>query len=375
MLSRPRYAADLELAILLECGHRCAHCGRACSLQQAFIVPWHVADSPSAVDLICLCEACEIERNAKTLTEETLGRYKQDPWVRQQSRGQHIPKGAMDTVDLMVDTRDVAGFDRADVSQWLLQAVAAFLDVSLEEASVVRIEKGHSVKVTLSLPRRIAARLVRGYGQEHARLIEFLEPILLVEYLGNPALKYTELGGKAGNWPPADPLAYLCSAEFHTQWEDLALRFTRENPSRDYIDASAFLITWLEEQLSADPGFFRFKQFTTPFAFRAWLEEALWDAADKAAAARARDEFLTAPPSDLDLNSRELTPEELADLPDLRELLEALPFPQKEVFFRHFFYREPLAAIGAEFGWTPKDVESYYIEAVDLLIGEEGDLN
>lgn len=94
---RPAIPADIERAILIESGHRCAVCGDACPLERAHIIPWHKSREHKAVDLICLCASCHERADLEKWGEKTLREYKKNPWVmRQRSRMEsHIQQGAM----------------------------------------------------------------------------------------------------------------------------------------------------------------------------------------------------------------------------------------------------------------------------------------
>src|ERR1043165_7033179 len=81
MPDRPRIPADIERAILVECGHRCAVCCEGTPLERAHKVPWHQSHEHKAADLICLCANCHQRADNENWGEKMLREYKLKPCI------------------------------------------------------------------------------------------------------------------------------------------------------------------------------------------------------------------------------------------------------------------------------------------------------
>lgn len=81
--NRPAIPAEVERAIFVEAGHRCACCGTTFPLERAHIVPWRESRDHSARNLLCLCANCH-EMADRDWDRTTFYDYKARPWVSRQ---------------------------------------------------------------------------------------------------------------------------------------------------------------------------------------------------------------------------------------------------------------------------------------------------
>lgn len=78
---RLKISSEVSRRVLIESGHRCAVCGEACPLERAHIIPWSSSRDNRPENLICLCANCHQRADHERWGEETLRRYKENPWV------------------------------------------------------------------------------------------------------------------------------------------------------------------------------------------------------------------------------------------------------------------------------------------------------
>jgi HNH endonuclease len=83
-VNRQAIPAEVERAVLIEAGHRCAVCGIPTPLERAHIVPWRDRKEHTAANLICLCANCHERSHKESWGQKTLREYKQHPWVYRQ---------------------------------------------------------------------------------------------------------------------------------------------------------------------------------------------------------------------------------------------------------------------------------------------------
>jgi DNA-directed RNA polymerase specialized sigma24 family protein len=159
-------------------------------------------------------------------------------------------------------------------------------------------------------------------------------------------------------------VAYARSPEFGEALLDLANQLAARYPYMDFSDAVAHVFTWLDGRLEREPGFVSAKRFPTLSAFRAYLRQAVWNAARLAERKRQRHEPIEALPADRPIARQELGPEERSSL---LGLVGTLQEPHKSIFVRYFLEEEELSSLAAAYGCTEGEVRCLYEEAVDRI--------
>ena len=89
-------------------------------------------------------------------------------------------------------------------------------------------------------------------------------------------------------WPPADGRAYIRSEHFAHLLVDLAGSLAARYSGMDFTDAVAQVFAWFDGKLAEDPRFINRRRFRTEGALRAYLRQALWNAARLAERRRKR---------------------------------------------------------------------------------------
>jgi acyl carrier protein len=136
-------------------------------------VPWSKKNSHREEDLICLCAGCHQRADLEKWGDAVLREYKSKPWVlRKYDERTTVPSTDQVMVSLVLRIND---FDK-EHERLLLLALAAFLDISPSDISVHAVEPG-SIKLTLSLPRKAAGKLVEAFNKRNAELLAFLQEV------------------------------------------------------------------------------------------------------------------------------------------------------------------------------------------------------
>src|SRR6185503_21058975 len=78
---RLKVPAEIERALLIECGHRCCACGEGLGLEKAHIIPWKDKHEHLFEDLLVLCAVCHTRSHDEKWDRNTLRAYKEEPWV------------------------------------------------------------------------------------------------------------------------------------------------------------------------------------------------------------------------------------------------------------------------------------------------------
>ena len=77
MAKRPPIPAELERAVLIECGHRCAiPACRQAPVELAHIVPWSRCKAHTFDNLIALCPTCHTRYNKGEINRKSMRIYK-----------------------------------------------------------------------------------------------------------------------------------------------------------------------------------------------------------------------------------------------------------------------------------------------------------
>jgi tetratricopeptide (TPR) repeat protein len=164
--------ADIQRAVLVEAGHRCAVCGESCPLERAHIVPWSVVKSHCVENLICLCANCHERADKEKWGQKTLEYYKKHPWVMRRT----LPDGDIIercAVTLRINDLDLPHFD-ARARRLFIHSIAGFLGISPESIEIVEAEDG-SVIVTVELAETEARRLLEAIEANDETLTQILK--------------------------------------------------------------------------------------------------------------------------------------------------------------------------------------------------------
>jgi len=165
-------------------------------------------------------------------------------------------------------------------------------------------------------------------------------------------------------WPPPDALAFIRSPEFGELLIDLVDLLAERYRHMDFSDAVAHVFAWFDGRLAREPGFLNGSRFPSPSAFRAYLRQAVWNAARLAERKRKRHERVVALPTDQPITTQEMGYEERDEL---LLLIESLQDPHKLVFTKCFFEEQDLSDIAAVYDWPEEQVKQIYEEAIDQI--------
>ncbi|MCF7961687.1 MAG: HNH endonuclease [Pirellula sp.] len=153
---RPAIPAEIERAILIEAGHRCAVCGDSCPLERAHIIPWNKSREHRFEDLICLCAGCHSRADGEKWGERTLRLYKEEPWILRKN----LKPDAIANRQRVTMRFDLSFENFDDAQQRLVVfGLASFLGIKPDEVKIVEVEPG-SVIMTLELPEASATQLL-----------------------------------------------------------------------------------------------------------------------------------------------------------------------------------------------------------------------
>jgi hypothetical protein len=165
-------------------------------------------------------------------------------------------------------------------------------------------------------------------------------------------------------WPPADGDGYIRSKVFGQTLLDIAHRLAEKYRHMDFTDAVAQVFEWFEQRLQREPDFLSAGRFPTADAFRAYLRQAVWNAARAAERKRANRRRIEALSAERPITSGDLEPNERDQLLDL---VEQLREPHKSIFTMIFFDETEPQAVASIFDRTEEDVHRIYGEAVDEI--------
>src|SRR5882724_8022037 len=122
---RPEIPAEITRLLMVECGHRCAACGEATSLEKAHIVPWSEKKEHKFENLLVLCAVCHKRSEDEKWDRLTLHGYKKNPWIaRYRSQLDGSPRAVVELkLDLSPENFGNEERDR------VIAAVSAALDI------------------------------------------------------------------------------------------------------------------------------------------------------------------------------------------------------------------------------------------------------
>lgn len=160
---------------MIECGHRCACCGEATSLEKAHIVPWNHTNEHTFYNLVVLCAVCHTRSHDEHWDRRTLHEYKRRPWVaRYRSQSDGSPRAI---AEFQLDLAPEA-FGEPERNR-VLAAVSAALDICPKQAVIVSIRSG-SIIVDIELPEG-AVDALRDSEQLQDKVRELVAPIILTK--------------------------------------------------------------------------------------------------------------------------------------------------------------------------------------------------
>jgi hypothetical protein len=246
---------------------------------------------------------------------------------------------------------------------WLRTTLATFLDIAPDSIRLASTKGGESVTCVLELPQQSGKRLVAAYARSDPELELLLAPLVLSQHAGKPAVCELRLRQRP-EWPPPDIEGFIRGDRFLKLVNGLGEGLTRVYPHMRYADALALIFDWFERRIGEDPEFITLQTFPTFNSFRAYVKQAVFNAAGLAEQARQRRDEVTALPTDQFIVAH---PMESGEREDLIERVEALPFQPKLVFKALFFDEETVPELADRYGWAPEDIWAAYHEAIDLL--------
>jgi uncharacterized protein len=175
--NRPAIPKDIERAILVESGHRCAACCDPTPLERAHIIPWSKVKEHKVENLICLCANCHQRADTEPWDQKTLQEYKKFPCVM---RKLEIERSLND-----LKAEAVVLFD-CDLETFLAEqerikaAIACYEEIN--QASVrIKVVKANSVLAIIEMPKEATQNLVTAINNKNELLLELLSPIKVIE--------------------------------------------------------------------------------------------------------------------------------------------------------------------------------------------------
>jgi hypothetical protein len=174
-----------------------------------------------------------------------------------------------------------------------------------------------------------------------------------------------ETGAKPGAaWPPTNGLRFIRGEAFGRLLLEVAEQLVRRYPNRDFTDGVAQVFAWFDGKLKQNRRFINGRRFPNEGAFRAYLRQAVWNAARAAERGRRKGRVVRAMAADENLVSTAPGPQQMAML---RESVTALSEPYKSVLEQIFYEESDLAHVAELLGRTRRQAEQLYDEAIDRL--------
>jgi hypothetical protein len=164
------------------------------------------------------------------------------------------------------------------------------------------------------------------------------------------------------SWPPDGP-SYIRTEEFGQLLISIALDLQSRYSTMDFADAVALVFTWFDQKLENNRDFISRTRFPTPSAFRAYLRQAMWNAARVAERERKRHERLIA----LRIDRATEEPPTAEEVAILHEYVGRLPERHKAVFEGIFMNETEPHILAGLLGLSEDEIENVYEEAIDML--------
>ena len=175
--NRPAIPKEIERAILVESGHRCAACCEPTPLERAHIIPWSKVKEHKVENLICLCANCHQRADNEPWDQKTLHEYKKNPCVTRRL----IAELSQDRLNAEAQVL----FD-VDLETFILEqerikaAIACFTEIN--QTSVrIKVVKVQSVLAIIEMPKFAAQDFVIAINDKNEKLLELLSPIKVIE--------------------------------------------------------------------------------------------------------------------------------------------------------------------------------------------------
>ena len=143
-MTRSRIPAEVQRAVRIQSGDRCAVCGCGAGLEFATIRPWHESGDVSGENLICLCASCHARADQQNWDEKTLRAYKDKPWVaRQYERARaDVSKVGVFSTRITIQIELAEHETAVDVAEFIRAAIARFDDAATVRTHVTAIGRG-----------------------------------------------------------------------------------------------------------------------------------------------------------------------------------------------------------------------------------------
>jgi len=165
-------------------------------------------------------------------------------------------------------------------------------------------------------------------------------------------------------WPPEDGPSFVRSDRFGTLVIEIARSLTERYRTMDFTDAAARVFAWFDQRLAADRDFISEARFPSLSSFRAYVRQAIWNDARRAARAeRSRQRA--------ELRHRQQATEKRAVLPEeagaLAEQLDRLPEPHRSVTTGLLLTGQEVGDVAGALGLSITEVQQIYEAAIDML--------
>ena len=139
---------------------------------------------------------------------------------------------------------------------------------------------------------------------------------------------------EAEAWPPPNGTRFIRGEAFGRLLLGVVAELAAKYPANDFTDGAAQVFAWFDGKLKQNRRFINGRRFPTEAAFRAYLRQAVWNAARMAERRRRKGKEVQALPAGRSLVSSAPGPEQLAALhesvqalePRYRDILELLFF-------------------------------------------------
>ncbi len=167
------------------------------------------------------------------------------------------------------------------------------------------------------------------------------------------------------DWPPKNGRAFVRSDEFGRMLISEVERLAHLRRDLDFVDAVATAYEWFTRRLNRNGHFINKRRFPTEARFRAYLRQALFNAARMARRKRDKGEELSAVPADHQIvDGSELS---LEERDKLLQLVDQLEEPSKSIFEGVFFGENELHLVAGALGLNEDEGSRIYEEALDEL--------
>ena len=171
--SRPAIPIETQREVLFEARHHCAVCCFALSLELAHVIPWRTSKDHRKENLIALCPNCHTTADNEKWAKKYFEKYKKKPCALERDLMPPMTLEQKAMVDLIISRHVEELTDRERTR--LMYMVAAYLEIKINDMTLVTAARSHSSLIRLEMPRSAAERLIEAFQAEDPRLISFLD--------------------------------------------------------------------------------------------------------------------------------------------------------------------------------------------------------